>query len=38
MAGKHTFCSDTCIIDSLMLEMALKVVKSVDYTLQVKVM
>ena len=30
MAGKHTLCNDTCIMDPLVLEMAQKVVKSVD--------
>ena len=30
VAGKHTLCSHTCIMDPLVLELAQKVVKSVD--------
>ena len=30
MAGKHTLCSYTCFMDPLVLELAHKVVKSVD--------
>ena len=32
--GKHTLCSYTCFMDPLVLELAQKVVKSVDNTLQ----